>query len=144
MLSRPMRVPSAATQLHESPCLPPVDWMMKCRAFAGGFARSAAGTCASAAPRAVMSQIDAITRCMLQTSLKCDPDRHPDGLRTSAMILSEQAWRGEMFRRRMASAWQSAQGYDTLGAVSLARAAGGSEEPQMMDRPSIPIRVSLV
>ena len=29
MLSRPMRVPSAATQLQESPCLPPVDWMTK-------------------------------------------------------------------------------------------------------------------
>ena len=33
MLSRPMRVPSAATQLQESPCLPPVDWMTKCRAI---------------------------------------------------------------------------------------------------------------
>src|ERR1017187_10805344 len=46
MLSRPMRVPSAVTQLHESPCLPPVDSMMKWRASAGGLSNSAVGTCA--------------------------------------------------------------------------------------------------
>jgi len=46
MLSRARRVPSAATQLHESPCFPPVDWMTKWRAFAGGRA-SSVGTCAN-------------------------------------------------------------------------------------------------
>src|SRR5262249_61207143 len=49
MLSRPVRAPSGVTQLHESPCWPPVDWMTKCRAFAGGFASSDAGTCANRA-----------------------------------------------------------------------------------------------
>ena len=53
MLSRPIRVPSAVTQLQESPCLPPVDWMTKCLALAGGFARSDAGTCANTADDAI-------------------------------------------------------------------------------------------
>src|SRR4030095_2699735 len=47
MLSRPIRVPSAVTQVQESPCVPPVDWMTKCLALAGGFASSDAGTCAN-------------------------------------------------------------------------------------------------
>ncbi len=45
MLSRPMRVPSAASHIHDSPCRPPVDWMMKCCAVAGGFASSWTGVC---------------------------------------------------------------------------------------------------
>ena len=49
MLSRPMRTPSGVVHIHESPCLPPTDWMMKCRALAGGFARSTTGVWARGA-----------------------------------------------------------------------------------------------
>ena len=42
-VSRAMRVPSAAVQVQASPCLPPVDSMMKCCASGGGLARSAEG-----------------------------------------------------------------------------------------------------
>jgi len=64
MLSRPIRVPSAVTQIQESPCLPPVDWITKCRAFAGGLASSATGTCAS--PAADESPAAAATRRTLR------------------------------------------------------------------------------
>src|SRR5437667_11165960 len=64
MLSRPMRAPSAATQLQESPCLPPVDWVRKCRAFAVGFDSSASGTCANADATAAVSQTDTSIRRM--------------------------------------------------------------------------------
>src|SRR5262245_58082741 len=60
-----MRVPSAVTQLQDSPCLPPVDWITKCRAFAGGFASSVAGTCADAAEAAAAaSAIETNVRCI--------------------------------------------------------------------------------
>src|SRR5689334_22395438 len=54
-----MRAPSGAIHIHESPCLPPIDWMMKCRASAGGFASSEVGTCANA-----IATRNAVRRCI--------------------------------------------------------------------------------
>src|SRR5437773_5427518 len=73
MLSRAMRAPSAATQLQEWPCLPRVDWMRKCRAFAGGFDSAASGTCANADATAAVSQTDTSIRRM-GNSAEGDPD----------------------------------------------------------------------
>src|SRR4051812_12905815 len=53
-----MRVPSGSVHAHESPCLPPVDTIRKCRAPAGGLASSATGTCAAVETQA---SIDTIT-----------------------------------------------------------------------------------
>src|SRR5262252_2971569 len=72
MLSRAMRVPSAATHVQESPCFPPVDWMTKWRAFAGGSASSAAGTCAKADATAAASHTDTSIRC-IQYSVNSTP-----------------------------------------------------------------------
>ena len=69
-LSRPMRLPSAATQIQESPCLPPVDWMTKCLAFAGGVASCDAGTCASATDDTrITSQLERTCGCLFTLRL---------------------------------------------------------------------------
>ena len=69
------------THVHESPCLPPVDWMTKWRASAGGFASSAAGTCASADATAIVSPASTSNRRICRSnvigSLIWSTTRHP-------------------------------------------------------------------
>src|SRR5262245_60277460 len=76
MLSRPIRVPLLPTQIHESPCRPPVDWMTKCRAVAGGFARSAVGVCAKTSDTTLASATDRSVRYMPDSG---ELDRRPTG-----------------------------------------------------------------
>src|SRR4051794_25878269 len=104
MLSRPMRVPSAAIHLHESPCLPPTDWMMKWRALAGGGASSDAGTCARSAEETISaSHNNAILLCMLTFRLSVSAVQL--GSRVGARSVKQVADRGAEAWRESRAIW---------------------------------------
>src|SRR5258708_5568938 len=77
-----MRVPSGSTQLQESPCLPPVDSMMKCRASAGGLASWAAGVWANAldANRAARTASESLAWMVVSPKGRGGPRQEPGSI----------------------------------------------------------------